>query len=443
MDTQQMVNALRRRKELADEAAAARTQADAFVGAFPRPQFTTQTQPVSGSIGGVSFQTPGETTINYGDIIGKGLSNYLGARANKKEREVKSELESLNQDFMNSTLENDPQAMKLYSLAQAGLPGADKALAQHLAPKKQALAGFTQAATSGMASPELLAEISTQYGIDPEIAKRAGEYAVQQKIKEEERKSQGKRQDEMFKFGLRAQLKGMPSGGSMSGSKAGKEITTAGGGVYEIDGVPTEPIKLTAGERQQRAKMMNNMDDIIMKGEQQIAKFPDVWAAASKPGGLGRGQQVAQALADSNIPLVSGIGAAARSKDAALLHDYANSEVLSRMGQLGGNDSNEELRRMQASVPNAMQSPETMRALLKRFDAWQKKTMGIIKQKRSDVQTGKYFDPRAGFNDPRNAAGPALEENYNPQQSGSPAVSPDMLPKKRKSFDEIMKEVAP
>lgn len=87
-----------------------------------------------------------------------------------------------------------------------------------------------------------------------------------------------------------------------------------------------------------------------------------------------------------------------------------------------------------------MQNPETMRALLKRFDAWQKKTMGIIKAKRAKVQTGEYFDPRAKFNDPRNAGVPALEENYSPQQSGGPAVSPDMRKKPAVPIDQWLDE---
>lgn len=433
MDNNELALTLRRRNALKAEADVARQQQQAYGSVLPRPQFSVQNQGYSGNIGGSSFQVPGETQINWGDIIGKGVSNYMSAKAGKTATDRETELAQLNQDFMASTLRDDPKSMQLYSLSQAGLPGADKALAQHLAPKKEALAGFTQLAASGNASPELLGELATRYNIDPEIAKRAGEYARQSKIEDEERKAGARRSELDYRYDRMEGLKSMAGG---SRSRGGKEVTGANGEVYEIDGTPVEAAPMTNGERQQRAKMLNSMDDIIMKGEGQIAKFPDVWEAVSKPGGLGKGQQVAQAMADSNIPFVSGLGMAARSKDAALLHDYSNNETLARMGQLGGNDSNEELRRMQASVPNAMQNPDTMRALLKRFDAWQKKTMAIIKQKRSDVQTGKYFDPRAKFNDPHNVPAPALEDNYSPQNSGSQAPSPDMRKKPAVPIDD-------
>lgn len=435
MDATNLANALRRRNELRVEAKTAEAQARSFEGAFQRPQFTVQTPGFNG--------LPGTTEVNWGDIFGKGVANYMAARSAKKSADAQSEIYNINQDFMNSTLENDPEAMKLYGLAQAGMPGADRALSEHLAPKKQSLAIYTQLAASGMASPELLAELAPQFGVDPEVGNRAAEYARKAKIEDEDRKFNRQRDMIDYRYDRMAGLKAMGSGGGGGGRKssAGTEKMSTLGNLYEIDGVPANAPELTAGERQQRAKMLNNMDDTIMKGEAQIAKFPDVWEAVSKPGGLGKGQQVAQAMADSNIPFVSGLGMAARNKEAALLHDYANNEVLSRMGQLGGNDSNEELRRMQASVPNAMQNPETMRALLKRFDAWQKKTMEIIKAKRANVQSGKYFDPRATFEDPREVKGPVLEKNYSPQKSGGPAVSPDMQkPKPTKSIDDWLDE---
>lgn len=438
MDNQAIIDALRRQNQLKSEAANSQARADAFGTAFPRPQYTTQTSGYGGSIGGSSFQVPPQVNINYGDIIGKGLSNFFGARAQRDSNRAEAEAESINQEFMMSTLESDPEAQKLYGLAQAGMPGAAKALAEHIEPKKEALAGFMQANSQGTMDPDLAAEVAPQYGIDPDLARKAATYARQQKEAQAARKMSDAKELIDYRTGKSAFLKGIPSASS-GRSRAGKEITLANGGVAEVDG--DVPYGLTPGQKQNQAKNLTALDDVIMKGEAQIAKFPDVWEAASKPGGIGKGQQLSQFLSESNSPLISAIGMATRSKDAALLHDYANSEVLSRMGQLGGNDSNEELRRMQASVPNALQNPETMKALLKRFDAWQKKTMEIVKRKRQDMQTGRYYAPDYKPLDPRNFKAPELEESYNPQQSGSPAVSPDSAPKKRKSFDEIMNEV--
>lgn len=173
-----IIGSLRRQDQLRAESERQRRLSDQYSNVVGRPQFATVTGGGSGSIGGSSFQMPQQVNINWGDILGKGVGNYLSARADKKASEADTEATDLSRQFMESTLSSDPQAAKLYGLAQAGMPGAAQALASHIAPKKEALAGFTQLVASGNASPDLLEELSSRYGVDPQIAKAAGEFAT-------------------------------------------------------------------------------------------------------------------------------------------------------------------------------------------------------------------------------------------------------------------------
>lgn len=439
MDTNSMIEALQRRRSAQARADQAQSQADMVGGAFKNPQFVVGGGSSQGSIGGTSFQIPEIKEINYGDILGAGASSFLGARADKMRRESDRELDDINDQFMSSTLENDPEAAKLYGLAQAGMPGAAQALAKHLSPKKEALAGFVQAVTSGNASPELLASISDRYGIDPQIASRAGEYAVAQAQAKADRKMNDAKELIDYRTGKQAYLKGVPSAGTGRKSGGSKEMTLANGDVVEVDGEPVQPYDLSPGQKQNQAKNLNALDDLIQKAEIQVSKFPEVWEAAGKPGGLGKGQQFSQFLSDSNIAPLSALGMATRSPESALLHDYSNSEVLARMAQLGGNDSNEELRRMQASVPNALQNPETMRVLLKRFDQWTRKNLEIAKKRRQAFQTGQYYSPTFKPTDSKSVQVPDSLKPFTPVKDTKKDSQP--VKKERRSFDDIFNEV--
>lgn len=148
---------------------------------------------------------------------------------------------------------------------------------------------------------------------------------------------------------------------------------------------------MTPGERNERAKAMRKLDEDILKGEQQIAKFENLRESLNNPDVFGAKQKIAQTLTEFENPILGGIGTSMRSKETMLLEDYLNSETLSRMAQLGGNDSNEELRRMRASLPTVMNNQEAALALMDQLDEWQRRTMDAIKNKRRSYQTGEYF----------------------------------------------------
>lgn len=174
----QMAELLRRKQAAQKQAALSSGNAEMWENTIGQPQFT---QTVRG--GG---NAPDQTVVNWGDILGKGVSNYMGAKERKKSAAASEEVQSINNQFMESTLKNDPQASKLYTAVQAGLPGADRALSDHLAPKKQSLAVLTQF-ISGGGDPAMAAQLATEMGVDPDIAFKAAEY--QNKTAEEKRAS--------------------------------------------------------------------------------------------------------------------------------------------------------------------------------------------------------------------------------------------------------------
>lgn len=446
-DTSGLLGQLGQQDQLQRQAALLRQQQQSYGQAIPNPQFTVGTPGFSARIGDSQVNMPGQTQVNYGDIIGKGVANFLSARAGKQASDKENQAAQINNQFMMSTLQNDPAAAKLYAAAKAGLPGAAKALEQHIAPKKEALAGFVQGASSGMLSPDMLAELAPKYGLDPEVARSAGAYAVKQKQAAADQKLKQQQSLEGMKLQNQITLKGIPQAKIFNpngGNGRGQNQPTPG--TYEINGEQVPAYQLSGGEKQQRVKTLEKTSDTIAKGEAQVSKFPDVWKAFQTPGQFGVLQRGAETLSNMDIPVVSSIGIAMRSKGAALLADYINSETLSRMAQLGGNDSNEELRRMQSSLPTALNNKEAMKALLIRMDSWQKRTLGALKAKRQDMQSGKFYDPRAdGSADYYSRTpGPTIKEDYSPQESGSAQPSPDMFPKPkggRKSFDDIFNEV--
>lgn len=168
----QLAELLRRRAAAAKQAQMSAGNAQMWQNTIGQPQFT---QTLRGSGG-----QPDQVVVNWGDILGKGVANYMGAKERKQSLNSGEEVQNINNDFMKSTLQTDPIATKLYGAVQAGIPGAAKALTDHMAPKKQTLADLTQFIIGG-GSPEMAAELARQKGLDPQIAFRAAEYQTKAK----------------------------------------------------------------------------------------------------------------------------------------------------------------------------------------------------------------------------------------------------------------------
>lgn len=173
-NTQLLINQLRQRNQLQAEAARARDQQQTYANAMPE-----NSQPLIGTpgyttnINGHQAQMPGETQVNYGDIIGRGVSNYLSAKTGKEARDKEQAAKDLDQQFMMTTLNGDEVAQKLYAGASAGIPGMAQALTQHIAPKKEAMGAYLQYLQSENPDPDVAAQVAPKYGIDADMARNA------------------------------------------------------------------------------------------------------------------------------------------------------------------------------------------------------------------------------------------------------------------------------
>lgn len=120
----------------------------------------------------------GHGYVDWGSIIGRGVGNYMQAKERKTAETMEDKGESFQKELFSTFMKDDPKAQEYLQMAQAGIPGADKLLAQHIAPKKEPIAALIQGVMSGAVSPELAQELAPRYGVDPSIAARAAEYAV-------------------------------------------------------------------------------------------------------------------------------------------------------------------------------------------------------------------------------------------------------------------------
>lgn len=125
----------------------------------------------AGQVQGMQGMTsPTPQYVNYGNILQQGLGNFLAMHKSKEALEKESEAKDLNNQFLQETVGNDPQAQKLVQMAQVGLPGAAERLTDYIQPKRQAIGAFLQAAPG--LDPESAAALAPQFGISPEFGAR-------------------------------------------------------------------------------------------------------------------------------------------------------------------------------------------------------------------------------------------------------------------------------
>ena len=363
-----------------------------------------QFQGIAGSAGPntVSAGANTPTEINWGGIIQGAIGNYQAAKSNKQADTLDKEAESLNQQFMEDTFKSDPESYRLTQMAQAGVPGAEEALSQRVAPKKEALGAFLQHLQSGVADEGMIQELAPRYGLSPEMAARAAKVAKERKLQE----AQGTHDLKMEE--IRARQEGRP---------ARQAPAAAGGGISFQEYMAMSPDQreeydkfkgrrgsttsggMTPGERNVRAKTLVELDKDLQRFGTQESKFNTLRPMLNDPEVFGPTQKAAQLLEESDLPVVGGlargVGTFMRSEPAVLMEDYLNDEVLRRMAALGGNDSNEELNRMRASLPKAMNNQEAALALMDQLAQWQGDTKEAVRRRREAMQSGEYFDQDA------------------------------------------------
>ena len=344
----------------------------------------------SGVVGGQGYGgQPAPALIDWGGIIKSAAGNYLAAKSEKDSAQASSEAEELNRQFMAETLGNDPEAQRFLQMAQAGIPGADQALADRVAPKKEAMGAFLQHLQTGNADPEFAAAIAERYGISPELASKAAASYRQNMLATSEQDFQQRAALSRQGFEQSAALRGIPQAkaAAVTMGPNGEYIPTEGGGMEPNTAQPGA--NLTPGQLQIRDRQLIEWDKERAQLQSQMAKYEQLRPMVADA--FGPTQKISEILTNAadRLPMglgapVGAAGAVLRNEANTMLKDYINSEVLQRMAALGGNDSNEELRRMTSSLPSAEQSAEVAMALMDALNRYQ--TIGHrVLQKRTDI----------------------------------------------------------
>lgn len=334
--------------------------------------FTTAPGQVQ-QMAGMTAPTP--QAIDWGNIIQRGMGNYMAGKADKEADEAEMQAAELNQQFMRDAIGEDPEAQRLLQMAQAGVPGADKALADKVAPKRQPLATFTQfVAQNPDLDDESAIAFGAESGIGPELATgivraaRAGTLRTEKLgLAKEQRTLEGQLLRDESRLTLAAQLR--PQTGRPGGPAAG----------------------LSPGERQLRGKLMAEADKELREIGATTGKYDQVRATIERDNAFGVTSKTAEFLGESPIRILSAVGKSMQSEGQLRLKDYVTGEVLKKMQALGGNDSNEELNRITASLPSAMNDKQAALAMLESLHDWEETNRLAIKLRRDDIQSGQWF----------------------------------------------------
>lgn len=321
---------------------------------------------------------------------------------------------------------NDPETQRLVKLAQLGVPGADKALAAKMTPtKKQPIAGLLQALPNltAEAAPALAAEYNIPVEQVQALITGAQKQRQQQSEEEYRRdaalkqlgiqpramnevewaKSQGMSLEDYLKlkgtnkegkFDLAAEMDAAYRAGDMPRYNQLKDIAFASRGKEQSSGEVAYP--LTPGQKGVQAKLLVELDKQMEGSDQFITDLSTAHNIVTDPKNFSTSQKAAWAAANSSKEGFMGdaervAGASMLNPDLTVLNSIFMSKTLDDMAKLGGGDSNEELRTIRSSYPNAMQSQEAAQKLLERLRAWEEKTRGKITAKRQDIQSGRYF----------------------------------------------------
>lgn len=365
--------------------------------------------------------------INWGGIIQSGIGNYQAAKDTATASKMDKEADELSQAFMESTFKNDPESYRLYQMAQVGVPGAEQALAERVNPKKEAMGAFLQHIQSGVADPDMVGEVAERYGVDPVLARKAVETQQKRAAERDAAARQQELADYEAKKLIDARYRPAPASSARGGDVSFQEYMAmspeerAAYDKFKGRKSAEEGERPTAGRMQVRDKKLLELDEDVQNFQAQSAKFENLRPMMNDPDLFGPKQKLAGIMAESSNGIISTIGTAMRSEAAVLLEDYLNDEVLRRMSMLGGNDSNEELNRMRASLPKVSNDPAAARALMDQLHEWQVDTLEATRRRRADMQSFEYFDKdfkeRDYFKEVR-------AESRAPQNGGNEATKP-------------------
>lgn len=350
--------------------------------------------------------------VDWGNIIGKGVSSYMAAKQGKEADVAEDTASQLQQEFFNSVTQGDEQGSRLVQMAQAGIPGADQALAQYLNPKKEALAGMIQGLTTGQLSPEIAAELAPRYGLSPNVASRAAQFAME------------RREAEMnAEFDQRKELATLGIQGRLDAAQISAEAKAAGKG----------PDHIPAGTVNQRNKVMFELDDQIQNMQATNYKFDDLTKRVeADENSFSAKWGLTEALGQWDNPMAQFAAKRLMSPLQVELSNVIMDETLDKLARLSGAVSNYEMQQIKAGLPNALLNKEAAIAMMKQLNKWRTDSINALKLKRMYMKTYGFMDQSAEdvdfYSMAKNgvtpeAYGAQLEaqkaQNNRPAQSGS------------------------
>jgi len=344
-----------------------------------------------GQVAGMGMSQATPMAIDWGGILQKAGGNFMAARKESEASKASTQADELNRLFMQESLGEDPEAQRLLQMAQAGIPGAEQALAERVAPKKEALGAFLQYIQTGNADPAMAAELAPRYGLSPELGMQAATSFRQNMKEASERDFQQRQALKQMDFNQRVALKGIPQAKAgaapEAGAMPGPDPT---GALGMVEGLPPAPDwnALSYAEKQYAIKAIGEEEKQQDEIRGQMYKYEELRPMLEEA--FGAKQTASEFLANAADgmpgPIRSAMMMAAdklQSEANAKLKEYINSAVLKKMAALGGNDSNEELARMMATLPRVSQDKDVAIALtdaLHRFETVSDRVMQIRKQ---------------------------------------------------------------
>lgn len=328
-------------------------------------------QGLQGQFGPTTTQGPIQH-IDWGNILGRGASAYMAAKEGKTAEVAEDKSDAIQREFFNSIMQGDEQGSRLIQMAQMEVPGADRALGEYLNPKKEALAGMIQGLTSGALSPEMAAELAPRYGLSPQVASTAAEYARQ---RQEEAMS---REED-----LKKELTTLGVQGRLDAAQIAADAKLAGKG----------PEHVPAGSVNQRNKRMFELEDQIQNLSATDYKFDDLEKRlGADESAFSTNWALTKALDNFDNPAAQAIAKRLMSPLQVELENVVMDETLNQLARLSGAVSNYEMQQIKAGLPNALQNKEAAMALIKRLNQWRKTSIGALKLKRTYMSTYGFMD---------------------------------------------------
>lgn len=409
--------ALERQRAAIQGASAAATEMPSTVGG----------QTGTASVGGTPINIMAPEQVNWAAPLAKLGTAYVES----KNQEKLLDAQKAEQESIGSVLgagSSDPESQRLMKLAELGVPGADKALAARMMPeKKQPIAGLLQALPN--LTPEAADALATEYGIPVEQVRSmiSGAQQRQQQMSEEEFKREAalrqmglrperpsefelyQQNPELYqqfqeakggqkpqKFDLQGEMADALMNGDMEKFDRLRKVADAMKGRDQVDSVQ---YPLTPGQKSDQAKRLYELDRQIQANEQFLTDLKRADQIVSNKDNFSAAQKLAWEAYENPEPGIRGVfsrvtGSSSLSPEVLELNAIFMNKTLEDMAKLGGGDSNEELRKIRASYPSALSSPEAARALLERLRSWETKVRDKIWQRRQDIQSGKYYSQR-------------------------------------------------